>query len=1857
MRLLIAGTTGVLLSTSAFLSTAHAACGDNVIEVAEACDDGNLLDGDGCSDTCTLEAGFMCTDGFAISSATWIQEAYTGGGSWTVNADGSAVTGANPNSAPSVMLSDFEAIGSHGFTIQPTHGGDDDFIGFVLGFNLDDDTSVAADYLLFDWKGRTQNAYSADADAGLALSRVSGIPTDGEFWGHTGAVTELARANTLGATGWVDDTVYSFRVEQTDSHLQVWVNDVLEFDIAETVAGGNFGFYAFSQIDTIYAPFGLDGTTCTTVCGDGFVTPAETCDDGAFVDGDGCTAACEIELGYACTGAPSVCDIDCGDGIIYPGEACDDGNDLDGDGCSSVCAVEHGFVCQNPIDLTDSAQRDIEDWGTASTWTFPDATSARQTINTDPSVLVTRIDASAPTIEVDIVVESGAGDDDFIGLALGVEPGESSDAAADFLLIDWKRVTQTWSGQTADLGLALSRVNGIPTTQEYWGHNGAVTELARGATLGSTGWAFGATYRFTVRLTPHLVTISVNGVEEFSVPGDYGDGFLGFYDFSQQGTVFSAVAQGASACDSVCGDGLVATGEACDDGNGIDGDGCSSACLIETGFICEGEPSSCSDDVDGDGLTNTEEGTLGTDPRNPDTDGDGVCDGPSTPNAVVCTAGSDNCPLDANSGQEDSYGGIAGDVCDDADGDSVLDVDDNCPETANNLQEDGDVDGFGDVCDVCPADPDNDADDDMFCADTDNCPLIDNDQTDTDGDGAGDVCDVCPADADDDADGDMVCGDIDNCPAIANDQSDADADGLGDACDSCPADLDNDVDGDAICGDVDNCPAVANFDQDNNDMDADGDVCDDDDDNDGMLDTDEATAGTDPFDADTDGDGLSDGDEVLAGTEPLDADTDDDGLTDGDELLGAGPLAGFGVTNPLLADTDDDGLLDGLEVGLTTAVDGGTSDAGFDFAGTNLDAGMFVADADPASTTLPNDADSDDDGLTDGDEDANADGETVYTLADGGLPGEGETDPNDADTDADGVQDGTELGVFVAHADTDPAVFVADADEAATTTSPLDNDSDDDRLDDGAEDTNGNGRQDADAGETDAQDADTDDGGVDDGTEVLDDSTDPLDGSDDLSTDTDGDGIPDRREDETGTLSDDPDTDDDGLCDGPVAIVDVCEAGEDLNGNGIVDDGETDPRVADGDDDGLLDGEEVGAGLDPFDADSDDDGVLDGNEGEPTDDADDDGLVNGLDADSDNDGILDGTELGVTEADLGDDTDLDAGAFVPDADPDTITDPHNADTDGGLTEDGVEDPNHNGMIDDGETDPNDPADDDALRDSDGDGLTDLEENEIGTDPNDADSDDDGVRDADEPAYSEDTDGDGNINALDPDSDNDGLFDGTELGLVEADLGEDTDMAMGAFVADADPTTTTDPLNADTDDGGLADGLEDLNLNGMNDDGETDPNDPSDDTTAPVDTDGDGLSDLTEEALGTNPNDADSDDDGVLDGDEADFGADTDGDGMINALDQDSDGDGLLDGTEMGIVDVTDATEPTGGFVPDADPTTTTSMVNPDTDGGGACDGAVDVDGVCISGEDLDGDGAVDEGETDPNNGDDDFLPGGDADEDGLTNGEELDLGTDPRLADTDGDGVDDGVEVNGESGTDPVNPDSDMDGLCDGGNAITDVCEAGEDTDGNGIVDDGETDPMDDDSDDDDLLDGDEVERGTDPLDEDSDDGGVHDGDEVNRDGTDPLDPSDDIQELVDTDDDGLTDDEEAELGTDPNDPDSDDDGLEDGDEVNQHETNPLDDDSDDDGLTDGDEIIVHGTDPLDADTDGGTTNDGDEIDAGTDPLDPADDVAVDPEPEPEPELDYTVSGGGCSSVPTRSTPLSLLLLGAALIWRRRRAS
>jgi hypothetical protein len=272
----------------------------------------------------------------------------------------------------------------------------------------------------------------------------------------------------------------------------------------------------------------------------------------------------------------------------------------------------------------------------------------------------------------------------------------------------------------------------------------------------------------------------------------------------------------------------------------------------------------------------------------------------------------------------------------------------------------------------------------------------------------------------------------------------------------------------------------------------------------------------------------------------------------------------------------------------------------------------------------------------------------------------------------------------------------------------------------------------------------------------------------------------------------------------------------------------------------------------------------------------------------------------------------------------------------------------------------------------------------------------------------------------------------------------------------------------------------------------------------------------------------------------------------------------------------------------------------------------------------------------------------DCDNDGLTTLQETALGTDPYDSDTDDDGENDGDEIGDVNNPNDTDNDGKLDALessvvdSDGDdvfdeldpendnpcvpNANAQACpDSSKDSDGDGIPDDKEkelgTDPENKDSDNDGKNDSDEVGDDLDNPKDTDNDGFIDalessiedkDGDKVNDEidpaNEDPCIPFDssDACEAVDSDNDGIPDLYEIDLGTDPNNPDTDNDGKNDGDEVGDDLDNPI--DSDDDGKIDALESSI-----LDDDTDG-VVNELDPDDS--DKCIPNNDQCEEPEPE-----------------------------------------
>ncbi|WGZ95557.1 MAG: hypothetical protein QJT81_06100 [Candidatus Thiothrix putei] len=985
-------------------------------------------------------------------------------------------------------------------------------------------------------------------------------------------------------------------------------------------------------------------------------------------------------------------------------------------------------------------------------------------------------------------------------------------------------------------------------------------------------------------------------------------------------------------------------------------------------------------DSDSDGLTDSQEAILGTDPNLADTDGDGKPDGEevgSDINNPIDTDGDGKIDALESSTLDSDNDGVVDELdADDTTGGNDSDNDGltNAQEKAlgtNPLKDDTDADGRkdGDEVGADPAHP----------IDTDGDGKIDALESailDSDNDGVMDELDADDTTGGNDSDGDDLSNAQEKALGTNPLSDDTDGDGKLDAVEvgadiATPTDTDGDGKIDALESSI-------------LDADADG-VADE-------FDADDANPNND-----TDGDGLSNAQEKALGTDPRNPDTDADGEND---------LAEIGnVASPL--DTDGDGKIDALESSIFDADDDGVADE-FD-----------ADDADPNN-------DFDADGLSNIQE---------KTLG---------TNPRNPDTDGDGKMDAAEVGA-------DPA-------------NPVDTDGDGkiDALESAIFDADNDGVAD----EFDAEDAnpnnDTDGDGFSNATEKLA-GTDPRDSdSKPAATDTDGDGLTDAEEAALGTNPNLADTDGDGKSDKDEVGTNVNSPG-DTDGDGIIDalesaildsdnDGVVDELDADNanpnndsDNDGLSNDQEKALGTDPLSDDTDGDGKKDGDEvganpASPID-TDGDSKIDALESailDSDNDGVVD--ELDADDTTGTNDTDNDG--LSNDQEKALGTDPLKADTDGDGKKDGIEvgadpanpvDTDGDNKIDalesaildaddDGVVDERDADDANPNNDSDGDGLGNISEKTLGTDPLKDDTDGDGKKDGEEvganPASPIDTDGDGKIDAVESaiiDTDGDGIMDELDADLPDADSDGLTDAE--------EATLGTDPSKADTDG------------DGKNDKAEVGAN-PSN----PVDTDGDGKIDALESAI------LDSDNDGVvdeLDADDANPDNDSDGDGFPNSVEKAA-GSNPLDPTSKpvdtdgdGIADVVDTDDDNDGLLDTEEAALGTNPLLADTDGDGK-DDKTEVGANLNAPVDTDGDGKIDALESAKADSDhdgvvdeldaDDANPNNDSDGDGLGNISEKTLGTDPLKDDTDGDGKKDGEEV----GANPASPiDTDGDGKID----------------------------------------------------------------------------------------------------------------------------------------------------------------------------------------------------------------------------------
>jgi len=200
-----------------------------------------------------------------------------------------------------------------------------------------------------------------------------------------------------------------------------------------------------------------------------------------------------------------------------------------------------------PIDLNNWTTEQINGVAPWAIRAARRSCNATNQTNTDCSVL--HSDFVMPLgvdFEFRMTIDPAGGDDDVCGFMIGWAPGDASNPAPDYLLVDWKKTTQAYQNWgTAIEGLALSRVT-APFTRgsgggpiDLWSHTGGCAELARGNNFGGVGWIHATDYHFRVLFTASSLDVWVNGALEFHLTGAFNtSGRFACYQFSQHLTSY-----------------------------------------------------------------------------------------------------------------------------------------------------------------------------------------------------------------------------------------------------------------------------------------------------------------------------------------------------------------------------------------------------------------------------------------------------------------------------------------------------------------------------------------------------------------------------------------------------------------------------------------------------------------------------------------------------------------------------------------------------------------------------------------------------------------------------------------------------------------------------------------------------------------------------------------------------------------------------------------------------------------------------------------------------------------------------------------------------------------------------------------------------------------------------------------------------------------------------------------------------------------------------------------------------------------------------------------------------------------------
>ena len=348
------------------------------------------------------------------------------------------------------------------------------------------------------------------------------------------------------------------------------------------------GCSAMCTLECGYTLDPSDDSSLISACGNGAQSPGEYCDDGNTVGGDGCDASCNIEDGFHCVFVPceeSICDGRCGDGVMQSDkdETCDDNGIVNGDGCSDECTVECGFECQTDTYTVCSAMCGDG----VRTDTASEACDDGNIVDGDGCDSTCKVEddwqCQADACVLSVCGQCGDGIKD---------PNEECDDSG----------TTSGDGCSGACELECGFIcTGIDC---YYMCGDGVVHASEECDDGNTDNDDGCSHICTVETAWVCQSKPVDSCSS-SVCTRCGDGIVSTNEECDDSNVLDGCSSactiecgygcpGGTMCYFDCGDGILHTqSEECDDGNVDDGDGCDSACHLESVFEGRVSQTSC----------------------------------------------------------------------------------------------------------------------------------------------------------------------------------------------------------------------------------------------------------------------------------------------------------------------------------------------------------------------------------------------------------------------------------------------------------------------------------------------------------------------------------------------------------------------------------------------------------------------------------------------------------------------------------------------------------------------------------------------------------------------------------------------------------------------------------------------------------------------------------------------------------------------------------------------------------------------------------------------------------------------------------------------------------------------------------------------------------------------------------------------------------------------------------------------------------------------------------------------------------------------------------------------------------------